>query len=70
MKEKCGGAFESMTPERVREGGERGGRRAQQKGTAHRWTTDTAKAANKKALEERRRRRDSPNPDDTQPERR
>ena len=70
MNEKSRRGFASMTPERVRELAERGGRRAQQKGTAHRWTTDTAKAANKKALEGRRRRRDSPYPGDTQPERR
>lgn len=40
--------FASMTPEKQREIARKGGQAAHQKGTAHRWTSDEAKAAGKK----------------------
>lgn len=40
--------FASMSPERRSEIARMGGLRAQEKGTAHRWTPDEAKAAGRK----------------------
>ena len=46
--------FGSLTPEQRREYAARGGRKAQARGTAHRWTSETAKEANRRAIESRR----------------
>jgi general stress protein YciG len=40
--------FATMTPERIREIASKGGREAQAKGVAHRFTTEEASAAGKK----------------------
>jgi general stress protein YciG len=37
--------FAAMTPEKVREIARKGGYAAQRKGTAHRWNSDTGRAA-------------------------
>ena len=45
-KERRG--FASMTPEKQREIASKGGRAAHEKGTAHEWTPDEARAAGRK----------------------
>ena len=45
-KERRG--FASMTPEKQREIASKGGRAAHEKGTAHEWTADEARAAGRK----------------------
>ena len=45
-KERRG--FASMSPEKQREIARKGGRAAHEKGTAHEWTTDEARAAGRK----------------------
>lgn len=40
--------FASMSPEKQREIASKGGRAAHEKGTAHEWTTDEARAAGRK----------------------
>lgn len=40
--------FASMSPERQREIARKGGRAAHEKGTAHEWTSDEARAAGRK----------------------
>jgi general stress protein YciG len=40
--------FASMSPEKRRAVGSKGGKRAHQLGTSHRWTRETARAAGKK----------------------
>ena len=45
-KERRG--FASMSPEKQREIASKGGRAAHQKGTAHEWTSDEARAAGRK----------------------
>jgi general stress protein YciG len=45
-KERRG--FASMSPEKQREIASKGGRAAHQKGTAHRWSSDEARAAGRK----------------------
>jgi len=40
--------FGSMSPEKQREIASKGGRAAHMKGTAHEWTTETARAAGRK----------------------
>ena len=45
-KERCG--FASMSPEKQREIASKGGRAAHEKGTAHEWTADEARAAGRK----------------------
>ena len=40
--------FHSMTPERQREIASKGGRAVHEKGTAHEWTSDEARAAGRK----------------------
>jgi general stress protein YciG len=45
-KERRG--FASMSPEKQRENASKGGRAAHEKGTAHEWTADEARAAGRK----------------------
>jgi general stress protein YciG len=45
-KERRG--FASMSPEKQKEIASKGGRAAHQKGTAHRWSSDEARAAGRK----------------------
>lgn len=46
--------FGSMDKDRQREIASKGGRAAHDKGTAHRWTADSARAAAQKSVERRR----------------
>jgi general stress protein YciG len=46
-KEKSKRGFASMSPEKQRAIASKGGKKAHSKGTAHRWTSETAAAAGK-----------------------
>src|SRR3954451_6469171 len=48
---KSNRGFASMSPERQREIASKGGRAAHEKGTAHEWTADEARAAGRKGGE-------------------
>lgn len=52
--------FASMTPERRREVASRGGKEAHRKGTAHKWTAETAQLAGRKGRAVARKRKDQP----------
>ncbi len=47
-KNKKPQGFASMTPEKQREAARKGGRAAHEKGTAHEWNTEEARAAGRK----------------------
>lgn len=69
MVEKNRRGFASMSPEKQREIASKGGRAAHEKGTAHEWTPEEAKAAGRKGGMTAKRRNaaryggtDAPNP--------
>lgn len=59
--------FASMTPAKRREIASLGGKRAHERGTAHKWTSEAARNASIKSLEARHRKKADASTEDTTP---